>query len=249
MAAFNSFQNTLPDPNNTIDSAGQSGGTAGPGYATVKLSSQQPMLRDRTNSGRLLSRAVAAHRWKIGITYNPMTRAEFEPVYNFLVQRRGSLNPFFVSLPQYRLPQMSTFSSWGALNSGQFLESNAATNAGATSVLLDPESGATYNKDTNGTPKAGDLFTINSTNSNHLKAYRITRVEDKDDYLSGTAQPSGLTQIRIHFVPGLSKSIEINAPFKFNDPLIKVIQAGDVQQYSLGQNGLYQFSLSLEEVQ
>ena len=81
MAAFTSFQNVLPDPNNKIADAGQIGGatnqpagTAGPGFASVKLSSRQPMLRDITNSGRLLSRAVASHRWTINITYNPMTR-------------------------------------------------------------------------------------------------------------------------------------------------------------------------------
>lgn len=256
MAAFTSFQNVLPDPNNKIADAGQIGGatnqpagTAGPGFASVKLSSRQPMLRDITNSGRLLSRAVASHRWTINITYNPMTREQFEPVYNFLIQRRGSLSPFFVSLPQYRLPQNSSFSTWGAQSNGQFLESNSATNAGATSVLLDPESGATYSRSSNGTPAPGDLFTINSTTSNHLKAYRVTRVEDNTYYLSGTTQPSGTSQIRIHFVPGLAKSIEVNAPFKFNDPLIRVIQAGDVQEYSLGNNGLYQFSLNLEEVQ
>ena len=173
MAAFTSFQNILPDPNNTIDSAGQSGGTTGPGFSAVSLSSRQPMMRDRTNSGRLLTRAVSYHKWEIKISYNPMTRAEFEPVYNFLAQRRGSLTPFFVSLPQYRLPQNSSFSSWGATGSGQFLESTVATNAGATSILLDSNSNYTYNKDNNGTPKAGDLFTINSTNSNHLKAYRV----------------------------------------------------------------------------
>ena len=84
--AFSTFQNILPDPNNTIGDAGQVAGSAGPGFASVKFTSEQPTLRDRTNSGRLLARAIVSHKWKINISYNPMTRAEFEPIYNFWLQ-------------------------------------------------------------------------------------------------------------------------------------------------------------------
>ena len=44
--AFNSFQNVLPDVNNTVGDAGQAAGSAGPGFASVKFTSEQPMLRD-----------------------------------------------------------------------------------------------------------------------------------------------------------------------------------------------------------
>ena len=113
MSSFSDFQNILPDPNNTIGSAGQSvGGGTGPGFASVKLSSENKVAKSQTNSGRLIARAIAYHSWKVNISYNPLTRTEFEPVYSFLLHRRGSINPFFVSLPQYRLPQNSTFASY-----------------------------------------------------------------------------------------------------------------------------------------
>ena len=60
--SFPSFQTVLPDPNNTIGDAGQPAGTAGPGYASVQLTSDQPTLRDRTNSGRILARAIVLHK-------------------------------------------------------------------------------------------------------------------------------------------------------------------------------------------
>ena len=44
--SFSSFQNILPDPNNTIGEAGQAAGTAGPGFATVSLTSEQPTMKD-----------------------------------------------------------------------------------------------------------------------------------------------------------------------------------------------------------
>ena len=70
MATFTSFLDVLPDPTNPIGSAGQSlstgsGGVAGPGYASVTFSSQAPIQVSRTNSGRVITRAAAGHRWNI----------------------------------------------------------------------------------------------------------------------------------------------------------------------------------------
>ena len=240
--AFNSFQNVLPDVNNTVGDAGQAAGTAGPGFASVKFTSEQPMLRDRTNSGRILARSIVAHKWKIAITYNPMTRTEFEPVFNFLLQRRGALNHFFVSLPQYRVPQNTSFATYAASNN---LEAASSFVAGATQALIGKTG---YSNTSNGTPKPGDLFTIAGTNSNHLKAYMVTRVEDSSDYLSGQAQPLS-SQVRIHFAPGFSKAVGGADDFRFHNPLIKVVLAQDIQEYSLNTDGLYQYSLQLEEVQ
>ena len=247
MSAFTDFQNILPDPNNAISYAGDDdsasvGRATGPGFASVKFSSEQPLMRDRTNSGRLLTRAIAFHKWKISITYNPMTRDEFEPVHNFLLQRRGSLSPFFVSLPQYRVPQDPTFATYAASNN---LTPTGALSAGVTQALI-TKSG--YNSGTNKTPRPGDLFTITGSNSNHLKTYQITRVETDDDYLTSAAQPTA-SQIRVHFVPGLARAVTATDGFGFHNPLIKVIQTSNTREYSLNTDNLYQFSLSLEEVQ
>jgi len=106
------YQYVLPDPNNPIGNAGQTTGTDGPGYRSVQLTSNSPIMKTRTNSGRTVARAVAGQRWDIDISYNPLTRAEFEPIYNFLLNQRGGLKPFFVSLPQYRVPQNGTFATY-----------------------------------------------------------------------------------------------------------------------------------------
>lgn len=246
MARFTSFQNILPDPNNSIGDAGQSTGTAGPGFASVKITSEQPYMTDRTNSGRLLARANAAHKWKINITYNPMTREEFEPIYTFLLQRRGPLNPFYVSLPQYRIPRDSTFATHAQSNN---LEVNAASGypAGRTVMNLD---GANYTIADDNTPSPGDLFVVDGTNSNHEKAYMVTRVETPTDYEgASSADAPSANNIRVHFVPGLARAVANNDDVKFHNPLIKVIRVGNVEEYSLNTNNLYQFSLNLEEVQ
>ena len=83
--AFSNHLNILPDPNNAIGNAGETGGTAGPGFASIQLTSEQPTMRDFTNSGRILARAIARHQWKVNISYNPMTETEFNRVYSFLL--------------------------------------------------------------------------------------------------------------------------------------------------------------------
>lgn len=257
MGDFSTFQNILPDPNNRITDAGAaSGGSYGAGYSAVTFSSNQNILRDRTNSGRLIARAKTGHNWRIKISYNPMTRDEFEPINTFLLQRRGALNPFFVSLPQYRLPQDPDFSSWVQASGGSTNQlhvvtlpaANSTGTAGSTTLLL---TASNYVVATHKTPLPGDLFTIAGANSNHKKAYQVTRVETNTDYhIVGTSPTRPDTnQVRIHFVPALSKSVTAGDDLIFNDPKIQVVIAGDVQEYALNTDNLYAFSLSLEEVQ
>lgn len=151
-------QNTLPDPNNRINHAGNdSSGTYGPGFASVKLAAVQPVMRDRTNSGRVITRSHVYHKWDISITYNPLTKEDFDPIYNFLLHKRGTLTPFLISLPQYRAqgPTSRTIASTVA--------------AGATTVTSAGSGGTAI--------KPGMLFTIaDSQDSAHTKAYVVTQV-------------------------------------------------------------------------
>jgi|TARA_R110000744_G_scaffold112726_1_gene211429 hypothetical protein len=235
------YQNVLPDPNNTIGSAGQNSGTAGPGYAGVQLISTSPIMKSRTNSGRMVARAVASHKWEVGISYNPMTRLQFEPVYNFLINRRGGMKPFFVSLPQYRRAQDGTFADYAEASTGANIKAIASVTSGSTSMTIDGLSSSS------GSPSPGDLFTVTDANdSNHTKTYRVTQVETNATYDS--TQPTTAQRI-IHFVPGLAKAVANNSTIIFHNPLIRVTVASGVQEYSLGTNGLYSFSLKLEEAQ
>ena len=150
------IQNILPDPHNQITHAGQSGsGDHGPGFKSVSIKSKQPIMTDRTNSGRVIARVHAYHQWLIDISYNPLTKAEFDPIYNFLLHKQGSLKPFFVSLPQYR-------------DQGPTSRTVSGTVVAGTQVI-------TANNGSN--IKPGMLFRINDPqDSNHEKAYMVTRV-------------------------------------------------------------------------
>ena len=233
MAAFSAFSNRLPDPNYSIEETGKGGsGTAGPGFASVSFESNQPVAISRTNSGRVTSRSIVGHNWKINISYNPMTREQFEPVYNFLQERRGRLKAFEVVLPQYNSPR-STVTSTIAVD--------GAIAAGATNFMVDGVSA--------GSLRPGDMFNFNDTNnSNHKKTYQVTRVLDNTNYLTGN-QPTNSSH-RIYYVtPSVEKAVATDMTLTYTNPTFRVIQSSDVVSYSLGTNNLYEFSLSLEEVQ
>ena len=241
MATFTAFQNILPDPNNQIGDAGQASGSAGPGFASMQFSSKSPTQVSRTNSGRVITRNVLAHNWEIQVRYNPMTRDEFEPIYAFLLNK-GRLNPFFMHLPNQYATRVSAFNSYVA---GNTPTAGTALNQGAEFML---QAGHSTTQTT--TPKPGDMFTIaDSNDSLHTKAYRVTRVMNNADYHSGLHSQPTTAQRIVYFTPNLHRSVSSGAGIDYHQPLIRVMLKNDVQQYSLGTNNLYQFSLNLEEAQ
>jgi len=235
--AFSSFADRLPDPNYKITEAGENSasGVAGPGFASVKFSSEQPVSISRTNSGRVITRSIIAQHWTIDITYNPMTRDEFEPVYNFLMEKRGRLKPFFVVLPQYSSPRTST--------SGTISVSGSIT-SGDTNFLINGMDSVT------GGLRPGDMFNFSdSSNSNHKKIYQVVRVADSTNKLSTDSALDSTDERRLYVVPPIEKDVTSGSTIIYTNPTFRVIQRSDVQEYSLGTNNLYQFSLQLEEAQ
>ena len=247
MANFTSFLNELPDPNTAIGTAGQalstgSGGTAGPGFASIDFSSEAPVQISRTNSGRTITRGIAGHKWTMNIKYNPMTREQFEPVYSFLLQQKGRLKPFFVQLPNQYTSRNAAFATYTASNT----PTSSGIHTQGTEYML--QAGHSSTQTTN--PKPGDMFTIADTNDSlHTKAYRVTRVMNNADYHSGLhSQPSAAQRI-VYFTPALQRSVATGQNIDYYQPLFRVILKNDVQSYSLGTNNLYSFSLDLEEAQ
>lgn len=243
MATFTEYTDILPSPTYGYSFAGEdNSNTPGPGYASVKVSSEYPTIRSRTNSGRLISRAQAGHKFTVDISYNPMTRAEFEPINSFLQARKGQFLPFYVDLPQYTTPQDSTWNSSNYVN----LMSPVANIAAGTSVFTITNGLYTLAQ---GYPRPGDMFTFSDpTNTAHEKAYMVTRTETNTTYNSNVGQPA-VDDLRIQVSPFVQRAVDTSADLIFKNSLIKVVLASDVMEYSLETNNLFSFSLKLEEVQ
>jgi hypothetical protein len=237
MATFTTFSDLLPDPNNNINTAGVSvqaggGGSAGPGFAKVKFRSNNQVQVSRTISGRGVTSSPGYHNWEFDINYNPMTRAEFEPVSTFLEGRQGRLKPFYVILPQHSGPQNASLST---------SITATTTPAGSPTLLV--------NNVTAGQITPGDFFNIgDNSDLNHKKAYKVIRVETPDYYQAGTTPP-GTNQRRIWTQPPICRAIANGASVSFTNVKFRVIQKSDTVEYDLDTDNLYQFSLSLEEMQ
>tara|TARA_R100001443_G_scaffold107622_1_gene117554 strand:- start:160 stop:900 length:741 start_codon:yes stop_codon:yes gene_type:complete len=245
MATFTSFLDVLPDPNNPIGTAGQSlatgsGGTDGPGFASVTFASEAPIQTSRTNSGRVITRSIAGHKWNINITYNPMTRDQFEPVYSFLLEKNGRLNPFFIQLPQHMLSRNTAFAS-----ANPTITTATTGSKGAGYILT-----AGHNTTESTQPQPGDMFVIQDSNDSlHTKAYRVTRIMGNGTYNSAIHSQPTTSQRIIYFTPHLQRDVASGATCDFGGPYIRVMLKNDVQSYSLGTNNLFQYSLQLEEAQ
>jgi hypothetical protein len=244
MATFTSFLDILPDPSNPIGLGGQplataSGGTAGPGFASVTFASEAPIQTSRTNSGRVITRSIAGHKWNINIRYNPMTRDQFEPVYSFLLEKNGRLNPFFVKLPQNANSRNAAFTSANATIT------TATTGTKGAGFILQ----AGHNTTEATQPQPGDMFTITDSNDSlHTKAYRVTRVMGNSTYNSALHSQPTTAQRIVYFTPHLQRNVAQGATCDYT-PLVRVMLKADVQSYSLGTNNLFEFSLQLEEAQ
>lgn len=224
--------NRLPDPDWGIDQDGTGGTsfTKGPGFASVNVSSKQPVMRDRTNSGRLISRVQMYHQWRIDISYNPMTEAQFDPIYSFLLRKQAEASAFYVVLPQDKLTS-GNFNTLANV-AGDF-NATANISAGARALTLDHGGTAPASDFTaDNLPPVGTYFNIPSID---FKTYMITAAELNS------------TNADISFIPALSKNITTTDDFEFLTVQFRVVQVGDTSQYSLGTTGLYQFSLKLEE--
>jgi hypothetical protein len=125
---------------------------ASPEASTVNITSLQPNLMSETRSGRRQVRSIGSQRWAITATYNPMTRAEFMPVYAFVLGQKGQLESF-----QF-VPPVVGSTSGTATGS---VTTNGSFSLGATSVTI---AGLT------GTLKAGDFIKFDS----HSKVYMVT---------------------------------------------------------------------------
>jgi len=152
------IQNTLPDPNNTITPSGEStgsGAVAGPGFSAVTVSSKQPISINRSNSGLAFRSVNKYQNFTVNISYNKLTKEEFNIVYSFLLEKQASLEAFFVQLPQY-----------------------GNTSAGTKNITSDASAGAnqlTLANTTNISP--GDLFSVTiPSDDTHVKVYKVTKI-------------------------------------------------------------------------
>lgn len=123
-----------------------------PEFQAINIESKHNNVKSETVSGRMQVRTLGGQRWSFTAKYNPMTRAEFNPVYAFVISQQGMLGTFTITPP--------VIGSTAGSVTGTML-ANGAASIGATSIPIDGISG---------TLKAGDFLKF----SGHSKVYMLT---------------------------------------------------------------------------
>ena len=70
-----------------------------PGFTNVATSYRHYNLMSESVNGRIQVRSLGASRREFNIQFPPMTKAEFEPIYDFILIQEGMLETFQIEIP------------------------------------------------------------------------------------------------------------------------------------------------------
>lgn len=108
-----------------------------PTFNTINLKSLHQTLYTESQSKKGQSRSYGGHQWKFTAQYPRMTRAQFMPIYAFILKQKGRYDTFTVAPPDLADPQGSwgrnklTYSeqfdsgAWGKTNANGTVTANA----------------------------------------------------------------------------------------------------------------------------
>jgi hypothetical protein len=77
-----------------------------PGFRSVNTRVRHYNLTSESINGRLQVRSLGSNRREFTLRFPPMTRAEFDPIHDFINARGGSYETFDIAVPD---PDQATF--------------------------------------------------------------------------------------------------------------------------------------------
>ena len=70
-----------------------------PGFRNVQTSWRHYNLMSESVNGRIQVRSLGSSRREFTLEFPPMTKAEFEPIYDFILLQQGMLETFDIAIP------------------------------------------------------------------------------------------------------------------------------------------------------
>lgn len=155
-----------------------------PEFTAINVKSEHTNVRSETRNGRTIVRGLGAQRWSFTAKYDDLTRAQFAPVFGFIMATKGGVNSFSIVPPVISSSQ-NTISGTPAVN--------GAHSAGDNTIQVDSFTG---------TLKTGDFIKF----ANHNKVYML--VADRSGVGEMTIEPA-----LIQDVPNNNSITVTNVPF------------------------------------
>jgi len=187
---------------------------------SVAISSEQNTIVSVTTSGRRQARQIDGQKFRLRVSFPPMTRTEFAPINAFIMKQRSQLESFTYAPPTISTPL--------GVASGTILV-NGAISAGATSCSIDGMANSTT-----GVFKAGDYFRF----TGQTKVYMV--VSDVSSNGSG--------QGTLTFEPPLRSNVADNAVIIYSGVDFTLGLTNDIQEFNIGTENLFQYEVDLIEV-
>ena len=187
---------------------------------SASISSQQNTIVSTTTSGRRQARQIDGQRFRMTISFPPMSRAEFAPINAFIMKQRSQLESFTYSPP--------TVSTTLGVATG-VIRNDGIISAGATSCTIDGMANSTT-----GVFKAGDYFRF----TGQTKVYMIVADVSSNGSGSGT----------LTFEPPLRTAVADNTILIYSSVDFTLGLVADVQEFNIGTENLFQYQLDVIEV-
>ena len=185
----------------------------------INIKSNQTTIVSTAINGRRQARQLQNQRWSMTVSFPPMTRASFAPIFAFITAQRGRKESFTYTPP--------IIDDALGTETGSVLV-NGVHAVGDTTIAMDAFAG-----DGAGRFKAGDFLKFAS----HNKVYMV---------VSDVTSSSNAATVTIE--PPLTTALANNEAVTYDSVPFTVALKNDVQEFVIGQDALYRYELDFIEV-
>ncbi len=185
----------------------------------INITSNQTTIVSTAINGRRQARQLQNQRWSMTVSFPPMTRASFAPIFAFITAQRGRKESFTYTPP--------LIDDALGTETGSVLV-NGVHAVGDTTIAMDAFAG-----DGAGRFKAGDFIKFAS----HDKVYMV---------VSDVTSSSNAATVTIE--PPLTTALADNEAVTYDSVPFTVALKNDVQEFQIGQDALYRYELDFIEV-
>ena len=185
----------------------------------INIKSNQTTIVSTAISGRRQARQLQNQRWEMQVSFPPMKRASFAPIFAFINAQRGKKESFTYTPP--------IIDDALGTETGSVLV-NGVHAVGDTTIAMDAFAG-----DGAGRFKAGDFLKFAS----HDKVYMV---------VSDVTSSSNAATVTIE--PPLTTALTDDSAVTYDSVPFTVALKNDVQEFTIGQDAFYRYELDFIEV-
>tara|TARA_R110000787_G_scaffold241772_1_gene347943 strand:- start:606 stop:1202 length:597 start_codon:yes stop_codon:yes gene_type:complete len=189
-----------------------------PAFQSLAVSSNQSTFVSRSISGRRQSRQIGGQYWRMRASFPPMTRAQFAPIYAFVIAQRGRYESFSI-VPAVISTGQGSPAGTPLVNGADQTGRSLVTNGWSNSIAIF---------------KAADYLKI----AGNDKVYMVT----------ADVSSNGSGEASIAIEPALVASPANDAAITHSSVPFTVALRSGIQEFATGTNGLFTFEIDFEEV-